>query len=214
MFIPKKIMAVIKAAARDMTRYAINGVHLVRLSESRCQATATDGHRLIQITWGETVTKKMAWAGKDLEGVKGFSTLIPTKLWASARSLFSTSEGGGFVLNENETSKTKVSFVGKPSNSERIQIQGTTLEGAFPPVDTVIPKHEIIKGESGKAVMIGVNGQYMAECLSVLASLASDGTKVVLEIPTNPNKQILMRAIGPDCEAIAVLMPISLGTQS
>ncbi|MCL2641158.1 MAG: DNA polymerase III subunit beta, partial [Phycisphaerales bacterium] len=125
------------AAAKEMTRYAINGV-LFEKKGKKLSLVATDGHRLAQ-TRDDSVTEPEGTKDKDL------SAVVPIKaINLIERLLTDPEQTVSLQFKENKL------FVQVSSETGGVTATMSTslVEGTFPPYNDVIPK------DSDKKVML------------------------------------------------------------
>ncbi|MEI7767367.1 MAG: DNA polymerase III subunit beta [Phycisphaerae bacterium] len=112
------------AAAREVTRYAINGVLVERKGKKIC-LVATDGHRLAQ-----TRDELESAEGRDL------SAVIPIKaINLIERLLTDPEQNVALQFKENKVFAQITSELGVAAT-----MSSTLVEGTFPPYNDVIPK--------------------------------------------------------------------------
>ncbi len=117
------------AAARENSRYAINGVLMVR-DGKKLDLIATDGRRLAK-----------SCATIDGKG-EGTQCILPSKALAMIQKL---------TADENETVHIAVTdnqavvVFGEDPTDARATLSTNLVEGTFPPYDDVIPKDQDIK---------------------------------------------------------------------
>jgi DNA polymerase-3 subunit beta len=125
------------AASEDETRYNLCGVHLERVGEGALVVTATDGHRLARVTYDDGF-ERMPLTPKD-----GY--ILPAGGMDLVHWLLHRAKGMttmGWRPPATGASSNTVAFrVGFYEIAMRV------VDGIFPNMKTVLPKHEPIKVE-------------------------------------------------------------------
>lgn len=208
MIVPTKILKnIVKAAAGESTRYAINGVLLER-DETGPVAVATDGRWMLIARWIE-----QSWKDHPLgtAPVDGFNVIVPTSNLIEAAKLPPKREHKEIlkdvVIDEYEPgdNMTTVIFRASNSNGDKSIHEATILEGKFPKWRDVIPD------KNDTVVRIAVNPKFLADALKAVADMGcgSGYSTVVLEF-RDSNRPLVVRAHADDVEVTAVIMPIKL----
>jgi len=214
MLIPKRVFAVSKIAASSCegTRYTIHGVLAERLTDGKCAVAATDGRKLIQVTWNdEHLQPEFPAIGVgSVEAVKGFSQIISTSQWNEAEKTIPESRYKRILEHclVDETSPNDRVYMSTTNLESQKHTNGSSIEGRFPNYKEVIPEYTV--GEN--AVELGMDPVLLANLLRVLARVATDENSkgVRLVIPTDPRKPMLAEAELDGVQAKAVIMPLNL----
>ncbi len=180
MRVPRYAWSLCKIAAKESTRYAINGINFY-VKKGKGYAVVTDGRRVAEFSWPI-----------DEDEVFAVATL-PREACIAARALKSdvelTSRDGRLVISVGDEVAHTVSTAAS--------------DGKFPNVNEVIPKYQ-----DDDANTIGVDPILLAELLMAVDTLSPELVKLV--VPNDPKKPILIQARGDSGSATAVLMPVKL----
>jgi DNA polymerase-3 subunit beta len=173
------------AAAREMTRYAINGV-LFEKKGKKLSLVATDGHRLAQ-TRDDTIA----------EGGKDVSAVVPIKAINLIERLLTDPEQT--VSLQFKENKLFVQ-VGDSANAGGVTATMSTalVEGTFPPYGDVIPK------DSDKKVML--NRERFFSAVRRAALLTNEESKGVRLAFSNGTLSIQSRA--PEMGEAKIDLPV------
>jgi DNA polymerase-3 subunit beta len=176
------------AAAREMTRYAINGV-LFEKKGKKLSLVATDGHRLAQ-TKDDTITEG---AG----GEKDLSAVVPIKAINLIERLLTDPEQT--VSLQFKENKLFVQ-VGEAGTTGGVTATMSTalVEGTFPPYGDVIPK------DSDKKVML--NRERFFSAVRRAALLTNEESKGVRLAFSNGTLSIQSRA--PEMGEAKIDLPV------
>ena len=133
MRIPKEILAIRTVAARESTRYAINGVRFARAGDLAC-AEATDGRMLLAAQWidGSETTGKF-------ETILGCAQLRQVKTPARIKQveLKETDVNGAATIRA-------LSAVNPKFGDDKIaDIAVDTIDGHFPKTEQVVPDYDV-----------------------------------------------------------------------
>ncbi len=224
MLIPKQVFKVSKLAAREPTRwYAIHGIRVKRRADGKCIAVATDGRRLIEVTWDDEHlrpefaaeqrrAKRPCTSLGSVEPVKGFETIVSQSQWDEARKA---------IPNVRDKPILKHCLLDETSVEGKVQMEITTLGGKRPiegdsiegdfPYEDLIPKYTVGKD----AVEISVNPKLLAEVLNAIKAVTKNEESEVVRliVPANPTRPMVIEGRTPEgIKARAVLMPTSLET--
>ena len=234
MLIPKEVFNVSKCAARESSRYALNGVRVERGEGGVCRAITTDGRRLMVAEWSD---EHLQLEYPPVTGAEpgnfgpGDGVIISAKQWdeagkaipkngiARAKPILNNCHlDEGAVLAHKVTDADgdrpcPIRLTSTDLDHERA-IKGHAVEGHFPKWQDFMPNYRV--GEN--AVEIGVNPAYLAEVCKVVEATATDEDSrgVRLVIPTDPKRPMLVqgRAVGTGVEGKAVIMPVNLNANS
>lgn len=215
MLIPERVFPIV-ACAGESTRYALGAVHLERDAQGSPVAVATDGRRLLVVSWQEPSGEDYPDAVGNVAQVDGFSALVPADAWKEA----------GKALPK-KTYRPILSYVLLDESQVNPLLLGTTdlhsvrrfsppaVEGRFPKWQEVIaplillPKLTTGKGKPGYAVKVVVDAKMLAELLNVLAKMLDDDSRgVTLYLPVNGDAPLQIQATGSTVQALGVLMPL------
>ncbi len=197
MLIPKELAAIAKIAAKESTRYAINGVYVKRTQSGACVASVTDGRRMVQVTWNDS-------HDLDAKPVKGFSAIVPAPVWKEAlKSVPRRENEASLAESGTKPAGNMVAMESTDGETSRL-ISVPQPDGGFPRVADVIPSYE--DGESSE---IGVDLGLLAEMLTVVQStVGSEYRNTSLIVPTDPKRPLTIKASnGEGLSVVAVLMP-------
>ncbi len=205
MLIPRQVFNVSKLAARESTRYAINGVNVERV-DGQCVATTTDGRRLISVKWSdEDIRAEFPPDVGDVAPLDDFQTIVSRSQWDEAGKLIPKRTLkpvlGNCLLDEN-SANGEVTLAATDLDRTR-SVKGASVEGNFPKYRDIIPDYDIGRN----AVAIGVNPRFLAEVARAVEDTATDDSPVRLTIPVDPGRPMVIDAQVNGVEATAVLMP-------
>lgn len=214
MLIPREVFAVSKCAARESTRYAINGVCVERESDGKCRASTTDGRMLVSVSWDDAETRdKFPDVGSSATPVDGFTSIVDREHWNRAARDITTRISEPIrrhSLLDETTANGRADFR-TPSDrkSEPNQAEAETIEGHFPKWRDVVPDYDI----GVNAIEIGFNPDLLSTLLRAISDAATDAESkgVRLIIPKNPKQPMLIKAHNSEGrEAVGVIMPVNL----
>lgn len=156
------------AAAREMTRYAINGVFM-ETKNGVLNLAATDGHRLAH------VTKPLD--AKDVKGV------VPIKAVALIDKLFTGSD----VLVDLKFESGKVFVCVYNGTEVYSELAASLIEGTFPPYADVMPKdcdkHATISREKFLSAVVRAKLMTNEESKGVRLSFADNKLAITAKTP-------------------------------
>ena len=216
MLIPRAIFKISDCAAKESTRYAINGVNVEREADGKCRATTTDGRRLLTVSWDDSETReKFPECGAATTPLDRFTAIVSTDQWKQARKALPRAKVSlKPVLNHcllDETTANGTTDMICTDSETPTKCTERTIEGRFPAWREVVPEYTI--GED--AVEIGVDPRLLAELLRAIEAAATDedskGVRMV--IPMDPKRPIVINAESGGREAVGVLMPCNLAYQ-
>lgn len=214
MYIPYKLLAVAEVAATEASRYAINGVCVERDAVGKPVMIATNGHSLLSARWAETAPNPSLFAVEQ-ETVAGFTTIIPRDhclrmmKFVSKKAANDEPDCGIVVLDEVQSGEKVLLETADGALSGRME--STPFKLQFPPWREIVPRYKPLpKSEDLYGVRIAVNPQLLADLLSAIDKSASSYRGVILTVPTQPNRAILLERIGEDGEQLlGILMPMN-----
>jgi len=211
MLIPTQVCKNVgKVAAKETTRYAIDGVLLERRSD-HCLAAATDGRMLLRARWSDADHAEYpAVDGLNLEPQAGFKTLIPSAELADVAKMpprRPTRRILGRIALDEHTCNGSATF--KSTDLSSVQTREVkTVEGHFPMYEDVIPRYRI----GFDAIEIGVSPELLIRLLTAMAGAATsdDNRGVRLVVPIRPSSPIFLESRNNEVQATGVLMPVGL----
>lgn len=221
MLIPRAIFHVAKFAAKAQTRYALNGVHVSRSAEGIAKVQATDGRRLIMVSWDEDDREQYPDIGVDLTHTAGFDAIIPLPAWEKAAKAIPKKTSRPILENaflcETVADSNKVTL-GATDLEVTEKFEVLAIEGKFPDCEAVWP--DISKKRTVPDtgyIEFGINPDYMTDMLKVFKlMLPGDDSMVILHVPV-PNSHgdvgigaIVMRRKFDGMDIRAMLMPVEL----
>jgi DNA polymerase-3 subunit beta len=177
------------AAAREMTRYAINGV-LFEKKGKKLSLVATDGHRLAQ-TKDDTIA----------EGGKDVSAVVPIKAINLIERLLTDPEQT--VSLQFKENKLFVQ-IGSETGGVTATMSTSLVEGTFPPYGDVIPK------DSDKKVTL--NRDRFFSAVRRAALLTNEESKGVRLAFSNGTLSISSRA--PEMGEAKIDLPVEYGGEA
>lgn len=162
------------AAARENSRYAINGVLMVREGK-KLEMVATDGRRLAK----STVT-----ISGDGEGAQ---CIIPSKALSMIQKLTADeNEPVHIAITENQA---VFAFGDEPADSRAV-LTTNLVEGTFPPYEDVIPRDLDIK--------VTFNRDTLASAVKRAALLTNEESRGVRLVFTGDNKSLELSSRAPE----------------
>lgn len=192
MLIPSRLKDIVKMAAVESTRYAIDGVCLSR-NGVKCRVRVTDGMRLFDCSWKDKEEHK------DMPA--DFQVVIPAHLWKTALS----TKRKSVTLKEQFIHSDKPVLVFDRGDCE---ISGEPIPDAkFPKTDDVIPKYTAKDG-----LLWGLNVRKLAEVASVFGAIDLEGGRCPSFQIGAANKPLLVSWSDDELTAIGVIMPVNLGS--
>lgn len=209
MLIPRNVLEVHRIASTDENRPNLTCVHAEREAD-RPRLTATDGHRLVTVTWNEPEIDPGDVPADygDLTTVPGFAANVLTETCSEiARAVPSGDRDviyhHAWLEEANGNGLVRMG-AGDKSICQAVQCEAKDPEIEFP------NWREVVAGVKG-AVRIGINAKYLAEILRVV-SKASGEVGVVLSVPADPTQLIGIHADSADgtVHVDAVLAPMRL----
>ena len=162
------------AAARENSRYAINGVLMVREGK-KLEMVATDGRRLAK----SSVTINGAGEGSQC--------IIPSKALSMLQKLTSDdSEPVHVAITDNQA---VFAFGDEPSDSRAV-LTTNLVEGTFPPYEDVIPRDLDIK--------VTFNRDTLASAVKRAALLTNEESRGVRMAFTGADKSLMLSSRAPE----------------
>ena len=188
MDLPREVLLLTKVMARQESRYAIHGIHLIR-NGTECRAEATDGRRLVVIRWKELSARgdlDLVAPGRIFADALGCSREIFRPRGPSVRFVRTGSEVSICIL---EKGKVVAKFPGEP------------CDAPYPKFDKVIPDYS-----AEQAATFAMNPTFLREVAEIVEAFAVDKQSSVLRIPHESGKPLRMDRNSGDCKVTAVLM--------
>lgn len=187
MHVPKEALALIGAASKDPTRYALNGIRLE--ANGTQHATATDGHVLVRLTWNEdSDTRESFTLGREL---------------ATAAKKALTSRESHFEAYEDEDLAIVV-------ETEDDVLTDSENLGSFPDADQFLSR-----ARKGQATTLLVNPFKLLDALqTVIKSVAmtrTSGAPLVNLTFSKKSEPILLKGKSSEgyLEVTALVMPLT-----
>jgi hypothetical protein len=223
MLVPKSVFAARKICDREQSRYALGGMEFSRDKAGAALACATDGRRLVALTWQEPDAAEYPappnlTAGRR-DGAQPF--ILPyaacdqaskVKLGAKCKPILQH-----VVLQEPAEGENDITIFATDLEN-RHQNTARKMDGRFPRWPDCIPNY------ATDSISIDVDAKFLAECAETLAahmanSGATNDRAVTLTIrrPVADEKHhhlapVLLSAAAPDGrKALAVIMPLGRG---
>jgi DNA polymerase-3 subunit beta len=214
MLLPRNLSVIESHADADSSRYALGGIRLERDAQGKPHAIATDGRRLIHVTWDETPDELVAIG--DLRHVPGFETILPlgaisaadkaAKLKAAVSSRFP-------VLNQvllEEPSANGTVRIASTNMESTSTAELASVEGRFPKWRDVFPM-----AKTCEQMTISLDPRYLAEMCKAVGALGTHDAKPGINITINTGtgghkKPILVSAVNHETGIAveAILMPL------
>lgn len=189
MLIPKELVGISKIAARESTRYAIAGVHVVARKDGKAVVSVTDGRRLVQVSFdGEARAEEM-------------STIVPRNVWNDLLNAIGADQPHGRLAATDK----KVTLSSRCDGVAR-QLTAEPCRGKFPDTAGIIPSYEIGKD----AQKIGMDLSLLSELLAVVSGIVGRDLphRTHLIVPTDSLKPLLIKGDnGEGLQVVAVIMP-------
>lgn len=209
MLIPRDVLEVHRITSKDENRPNLQCVHAEREAD-RPRLTATDGHRLVTITWSEPEVPDADIPADygDLTQIPGFTADILAETCAEVARVVPKGERAEVYrhawLEESNGNGLVRMGAGDKSICQAVQCEAKDPEIEFPNWRDAVGS---VKG----AVRIGINAKLLAELVAVV-SKASGEVGVVLSVPADPLQPLGIHADSKDgtVHVDAVLMPMTL----
>lgn len=209
MLIPRNVLEVHHLTSKDERRINLRCVHAERDGE-RPRLTATDGHRLISVTWTEPEMgpNDVPADYGDLTTVAGFTAdLLPETCAEVARAVPRGDVGEVYRhawLEEANGNGLVRMGAGDKALCQAVQCEAKDPEIQFPAYRQVLHS---VKG----AVRIGINAKLLAEVVSIVSKVSGE-VGVVLSVPADPEQPLGIHADSKDgtVHVDAVLMPMRI----
>lgn len=208
MLIPRDVLEVHKVASKDPERTNLNCVHVERSPDPRL--VATDGFRMVTVTWKEPEITQDQPAPEDygdLTEVAGFICDMPVETCAELQRVVPKGEvqpifAHAWLEETNEPGMIRAG-AGERLLGQAVRCEAKRQEPDFPDWRAV----RKVKG----AVRIGINATYLAEVLRVVAKISGQAG-VVLHVPSDPTAPIGISSDGSDglTKVDALVMPMQL----
>lgn len=209
MLIPRNVLEVHHLTSKDEGRPNLQCVHAEREGD-KPRLTATDGHRLISVTWTEPdvpIGEAPADYG-DLTKVPGFTANLLAETCAEVARIVPRAAGGEVYrhawLEEANGGGLVRMGAGDKALSQAVQCEAKDPEIQF-------PEYRQVLGSVKGAVRIGINAKYLAEVVSLVSKVSGE-IGVVLSVPADPQQPLGIHADSSDgtVHVDAVLMPMRI----
>jgi hypothetical protein len=211
MLIHKNIFAVAKICDRTSSRYALGAVEFSREKDGSPLAVATDGRRLVAVTWPEADGAKYpAPEGFDLAHKPEFSTLIPAadcdKLARVKLAKITTVKPilANIAMAEPSANGVVPMMVNDLETVQRFDVK--SMEGKFPRWRDCVPRYD-------RPISICVDGKFLADILEVALKVAgdSDNRRVTLTLDADNKaheRPLIVSAANCNGRTFGLLMPV------
>jgi DNA polymerase-3 subunit beta len=173
------------AAAKEMTRYAINGI-LMELLGKKVTLVATDGHRVA-----------VAHAAVEKPFEQKMSAVLSNKMIRTVRRCLHDGDVVKFHLDHN---RATCFICPGPDSPPAVVVSGSLIEGNFPPYGEVIPKDHGIKYLMKRLALLSVLQQ-----AGVFTSVESKGMRFDYQ-----KEHVEISTRTPDAGEAKVRMPVEL----
>jgi hypothetical protein len=201
-----RIAGVAIAQATADVRYFLNGVHFAKRKDGGVEITATDGHRLHQISREHnTVDSYFEVEGDDERD--GFIFAFPKDLLSAFAKISNRHRIVRIEANLEDTGAALVHF---NESTTRVSI----VDGKFPDISKVIPADETAGGAVAFQAIFLADLQKFADMLAgnkrgmVLCKLRGDSKSARFEFGAHSgNKSATYAEVDATEGALAVLMP-------
>lgn len=195
--LPVSVLGILRLAATESTRYALNGV-LIERKGSDVTAVVTDGRRLLRAVWHEEMP------GPD------FDVVVAGEQWAKITSLASIASSPICRLAKEPGTDGLVIITVEDSDGCSSTVCSIPAWGTFPKYEGVIPEYTVGKD----ADEIGVGAMLLSETLecaeAVVGMFREDLRATRLVVPRNPKVPMRLEIHGNQVRVTAVVMPCNL----
>jgi hypothetical protein len=175
-FLPRVAAHVVKAAAKDAHRYAMNGVQILDPGDGTYRLEATDGKRAV-ILRGYNLDESLVPLIPELHEEESSVGIVPAADWLEGFKMIPKEKGWRRVEFPLGIRLGKTTYTMGTSGAQR---QGGLLEGRFPEIERVLPGNEA-------KFTIAVNPQLLAELLMIAKHMCGEG-----------NQRVLLHFYGPE----------------
>lgn len=212
MRVPKDVLKVARCTNPEAETRPLRAVRLMRLTEDRCRAEATDGWRAIRVTFTEPTSEQLFGDGVSEQSVAGCELLVPMEAAIDTHKAVDNDPGYA-IIDENPQRGQVTMFAPGPAQLHRIDAAAVT--GAFPEIEAVLPKYKLVDvaGEDADyAVRVAINPTLLAELLKVSAEATDSEAPVFMDVPMRRGKPVRL-LIGDlrhdNAEVVSLLMPVN-----
>lgn len=207
MLVPRSAFAARKICDLQASRFALGGVLLERDADGRPFAVATDGRRLIALTWKEDdAANYPPVAGCDPSPVAGCSMLLPAAICDQAAKTKAGAKSPKPILRNiaiDEHDAESVAMMATDQN-ETARIDARQMEGRFPRWRDVVPQ---LRTDD---IHVRLDARLLRGLLEVIESHNdTDVCSVVFSLNReNPaHRPVTLSVAGCNQSAVAVIMP-------
>ncbi len=190
--ISKSDCSLIRLAAKERTRYALNGV-FVKVDQGKTEYVATNGRVLGVIRHTES------------ESVDSGQCIIPIDaIKATDKNLNKT--GTMEISAEDEHINHHVEFKGMDKSSNAVNFGSATVEGQFPEYEGVIPKDE-----PESVAYFGI--QYLKDIITTLEKFRTDTKEALVKVELHGDKKPMVFTTYHDnskAKLTTVIMPVEM----
>ncbi|HUS92412.1 MAG TPA: class I SAM-dependent methyltransferase [Phycisphaerae bacterium] len=185
MLVPRQVFNLHKVCDTDSSRYALGGVRFSRTKDGAPTAVATDGRRLVAVTWEEdSAAEYPQIPGCDPSPNGGdFAAIVPKAVCQKAPKLAPVTRIcpkpilQNVVLDEHATKPLRIAAT---NLEETEQLQPTGVEGRFPRWTDVFDFHRTAIGH--EVATVKLDAEILATAVQTLAAVLGDGSRERVEI--------------------------------
>lgn len=207
MLIPRGVFPISDLCDTDSSRFALGGVLLERDENGKAKAVATDGRRLLVISWVEDDRTEYPEGVADSQYKRDFRAIVPKKQWTDAEKLPPRNCPKPILSNvlADEPNANGSITLGATDLETARTIKAKCLEGNYPKYRDVIPEYKY-----WQSTRISVNRQLLESILHAMRGVTTEeNTAVVLDVPFDPSKPLVLTAENDRYDAKGVLMPLA-----
>lgn len=217
MLIPSTILEnVAKFASTDETRYVLNGVLVERDADGKPRAVATDGHRLMSVTWNEKSVDVDAVVPAEAQSFGVISADHATN--AAKANKGRKGEIGALVLAEVSASVASLKGVTGHGATGVLTPTGNATEvekinGRFPDYRQVVPTREWLpksEDNSHYETRVRLNPKYLASACATLAALRCDAMEIGVAVDALSPVSIKGYNLDTGADIAIVIMPMKM----
>lgn len=213
MLIPRSVLPITKICDRDSARYALGAVEISRTAEGDPIACATDGRRLLALTWQEPPAAEFPAAGVDLAPRPGAPPLL---IPAAAVDSFAKCKIGAkhrkpilqhIALEEPADPLANSIRAAATDCDQTANFSPKLQEGRFPRWRDCIPP----AGAVGE-MSVSVSARLLRELLEVIEQHgAGDQSAVTITIIDHKRPVVITAESADGRRAVGALMPLENG---
>lgn len=208
MLIPREVLEIHRIASKDATRLNLTCVHAEREDADTPRLTATDGWRLLTVTWKEPEVDSPPADFGDLRRIAGFTGEIQVETCAEIARVVPKGAVGEIFRHAwlEETNPDSLTRMGA---GDKAVGQAVQCETKGP--DVTFPDYRVVTKDIAGAVKIGINAALLAELLQTIGKISGE-RGIVLHVPSDPKKPIGIHADSADgaLHVDAVIMPMDI----